>query len=247
MQLTLKTFTGTLLILSVFSFACNQNKENPCFKNKSDSVAFARSVLKVYPDQENIMAKSGTTNDTIPIPENFEKKKEFIDGFYYKYYKAQNYLISKNPAEERGFGLAKSSGPITLAEANRYIGYYKDWINLSPTGSATEYTKQFSYMIDSAAIGPIIRDADYVGLRIYMGMKVANDKDSQTVILTGYKKTDSSDIYINNMAYDKATPCPWDCPCLQSDASAKPMLGRDAVHDPIAKPVPKLAKPALKP
>ena len=124
-----------------------------------------------------------------------------------------------------------ASGPIDLATANRYVQNYKDWVN----NGAQEYTKQFSYVIDSAEIGALTRIIGYHGIRVYMGMRVANNADSETVVLTAYQ-ADSSDLYIPNakgpMVIDKVTPCPWDCPCLIGDASSKAMLGRQA-KDPI--------------
>lgn len=238
MKLLIKTSITVILFILLVNFsACNENNSGYCFKTKEDSIAFVKNVIKLYPElcNTNEVSKSSVNKiDTIKLPENFEKKDKLKDGFYYKYFRVENYLISKNPSDERGFNLAaKASGPIPLSEANRYIENYKIWVN---GAGASENTKQFSYIIDSAEIGALTRLPLYHGIRVYMGMRVRNNSDSQTVVLTAYKQ-DSSDVYIPNvageMAIDKVTPCPWDCPCLKTDT--RRMLGRLS-NDPNRKP-----------
>lgn len=231
MKLLIKLFLSGFLFIALFYFSsCNNNNDSGIFKTKEDSIAFAKSIAKLYPEvcvKEIASSTWPKLIDTIKLPENLANNK-LNESLYYKYAKQGNLLVSLGFNFQAGLNFAPPSGEVPVTDANKWIQNYRTDIG------RRDLNKTFALNVEKKDLKVFYDTADCAGFRLYFGKKTLGS-DEISIILTGYKndasgnpgedfyinRTDASGARVTNVV-DDMTKCPTMCP--RTDATKK-MLG----------------------
>ncbi len=155
--------------------------------------------------------KKSPALDTL-IPFQVREKAFVEDTAYANYFQQQNPNLNEN---QLAF-----MAPVDTSLLSGYVRNFKQYYR----------NGTFSFTLPTGDIERIL-SLNPTALRVYLGMEVAGQPTSGTIILTGVNST-GGDIYLNSptgpQAIDRASPCPTNCPFeyRHRTSSTRSMLGR---------------------